>query len=81
MPEFRQAVRPLRDQLAAVGRAVVVDLLPVARILRQLLVVVSPRIYGRARDQRFVSTGCAKKLRAASKTPSSTESSMPWPVI
>jgi len=49
--ESRQLARQLRHDRAAVGRAVVVDLLPVARVLRQLAIVEAPRILGRAHER------------------------------
>src|SRR5690606_1571738 len=49
-PELRQRGRPLRHDDAAVGRAVVVDLLPVRRMLRELAIVEPPRVLGGAQD-------------------------------
>ena len=49
--ERRQLARQLRHDRAAVGRAVVVDLLPVARVLRELAVVEAPRVLRRAHDR------------------------------
>ena len=58
-----QRPRPLRTQRRAIGRTVVIDLLPVARASRQLLVVEAPWILGRAQIACLASSGWAKNAR------------------
>jgi hypothetical protein len=49
--ELRQLARQLRHDRTAVRRAVVVDLLPVARVFRELAVVKAPRVLRGAHDR------------------------------